>query len=172
MNVPNPSDAIRTPDPAESRLLQAMDSEIEALERLVFRSRAVMLLVAVHEFSKLFLAVDDLEAASERLAEKSLLRDLAVSELAAARGVDEVSARSLLESTEDPFRTELEVRVERLRAGVEEATEAHALATDLARGAIDIIGRRAEELENGGTDRLTYGSGPRIPPPPFLVRQA
>jgi len=172
MNGKDPSEAIGASDPSESRLLQAMDSEIEALERLVFRSRAVMLLVAVHEFSKLFLAVDDLEAASEELGEKSLLRDLAVSELAEARGVDEASARSLLEGTEDPFRTELEIRIERLRAGVEEATEAHSMATDLARGALDIIGRRAEELESGGTGRVTYGSGPKVPPPPFLVRRA
>ncbi len=172
MTISEGSEKFPSPDPAESRLLQAMDAELGALERLVFRSRAVMLLVAVHEFSKLFLAVDDLEIASEHLAEKSLLRDLAVSELAASLGMEEVSARSLLQVAEEPFRSELEVRIERLRAGVEEATEAHTMATDLARGAIDLIGRRAEELQSGGTERLTYGSGPRISPPPFLVRQA
>ncbi|HEC08512.1 MAG TPA: hypothetical protein ENI86_02965 [Acidimicrobiales bacterium] len=172
MSVSTRPESDPAPDRAESRLLQAMDAEIEALEGLVFRSRAVMLLVAVHEFSKLFLAVDDLEQASERLGEKSLLRDLAVSALAETRGTEEISARSLLEGTEEPFRTELETRIEKLRIGVEEATEAHTMATDLARGAIDLIGRRAEELEGGGDERVTYGAGPKIAPPPFMVRQA
>ena len=145
-------------------VLSALDAETAALDALLMRCRAVMLLAASAELRHLERASADLDTASAALDAVSADREQAIAAASAIWGVTVSTGRELVERAPADFTTEISRRLDLQRLLLADASDAVEHATEVSRGVLETLARRRSELERLPSRPLTYSSTPSTPP--------
>lgn len=145
-------------------VLGALDAETDALDHLLLRCRATMLLASAAELHHLTRAGDDLDAASTALDHASNRRRDVVETALGTWGGAASSARELVAAAPEEFRDAIASRLEVQRSLLSEATEAVDVARTLGERSLEVLAARRNELGTRGRPALTYGARPDTPP--------
>ncbi len=145
-------------------VLGALDAETDALDHLLLRCRATMLLASAGELTHLERASGDLDAAASSLDAVSGRRHEAVAEACRVWGASANTAAELVDAAPEEFREDFARRLDVQRGLLAEASEAVTVATELAKRSLELLGERRQALSNQAGPPLTYGSPGHTPP--------
>lgn len=162
----DPTQDIESVDPVVAAgfgLLSALAEETAALDVLLLRCRATMLLASAGELTHIGKASADVDEAAGALEIVSQRRIDMISTVERVWGVSIGSARDLVETAPDEFRNEIEHQLMLQRELLQETTEAVEVARVLSERSLESLQRRRSELEVSGQP-LTYGAQNAVPP--------
>lgn len=138
-------------------LIRVLDREAVVIEHVLFRLKALELLLAADEHRFLALAAEELEDAAERAGTLEAMRALAAEESAEGLGVDpgEINLSEILRVADERQRGDLVRAQLRLRGLLAELEEQANLDRDLALARIAKVRATIERLS--GTPGSRYG---------------
>lgn len=138
-------------DAVHARVVTFLERELSAINELHYRHHVCLLLLGIGDATYLGVALDDLTAAEDELAQIDLLRAAAVAELGARWDLDPTSVRlsDLIDRADETTRPPLEQLAARLRAATEELAHTRATAMVLAAEHASELDRRRAAVEAG-----------------------
>ena len=144
-----------TGDGTGVELVDAVAKERDALDQVLVRSRAVLLVQTAGEAQLLERAVADLDRASQLLSDASERRqEAAVAVTGHTRGAPTASA--LLAAVPDDLRPVLASHIDRQRSTVAEIAQINGTITSTVDRAQHLLARRRRQLEDARLGSVTY----------------
>jgi len=144
-------------------LLAALADETAALDLVLMRCRATMLLAAAGELAHLGKASGDVDDAAQALEVVSQNRADAVESAERVWEVSIGSARELLAAAPVDLQASVENHLTVQRGLLDEVTEAVSVTKALSERSLESLAKRRSELEVTGPP-LTYGTRGLVPP--------